>query len=75
MTKRNVDWGRVHGEPAPHSTRNPGHKSTGKRDRCALWDLYHNPDPLVHLIGEPNETAVIVENVQVKGLVDLGAQI
>ena len=27
------------------------------------------------MIGEPNETVVIVENVQVKGLVDSGAQI
>ena len=40
-----------------------------------MWDLYHNPDPLVRLIGEPNEAPVIIENVQVKGLVDSGAQI
>ena len=59
----------------PHDPRKPRHKNTVKRDQCALQDLYHNPDPLVWLIGEPNETAVIVENVQVKGLVDLGAQI
>ena len=37
--------------------------------------MYHNPDPLYHLIGEPNETSVIVENQTVKGLIDSGAQI
>ena len=37
--------------------------------------MYHNPDPLVRLIGEPNKGPVIIENVQVKGLVDSGAQI
>ena len=40
-----------------------------------MLDLYHNPDPLVRLIGEPNETSVIIKNAQVKGLVDSGAQI
>ena len=46
-----------------------------KQDRCALRDLYHNPDPLVRLIGEPNETSIIIENSKVKGLVDSGAQV
>ena len=41
----------------------------------ALKDLYHNPDPLVRLVGEPNETSVIIEDHEVKGLVDSGAQI
>ena len=59
----------------PHESRRPQYKNTVKKDQGTLWDLYHNPDPLVRLIGEPNETSVIVENVQVKGLVDLGAQI
>ena len=45
------------------------------RDRCALLDLYHNPDPLVRLIGEPNETSIVIENAKVKSLVDSGAQI
>ena len=38
-------------------------------------DLYHNPNPLVRLIGEPNEASIIVENFKVEGLVDSGAQI
>ena len=37
--------------------------------------MYHNPDPLYRLIGEPNETKIIVENETVKGLIDSGAQI
>ena len=41
----------------------------------ALKELYHNPDPLVRLIGETNETNVIIENQEVKGLIDSGAQV
>ena len=40
-----------------------------------LKELYHNPDPLFRLIGEANETDVIIENEKVKGLIDSGAQI
>ena len=36
----------------------------------ALKELYHNPDPLVRLIGEANETDIIIENEKVKGLID-----
>ena len=41
----------------------------------ALEDLYHNPDPLFRLIGEPNEAEVVVEGKRVKSLIDSGAQI
>ena len=40
-----------------------------------MRELYHNPDPLYRLIGEPNEASVIVENQKVKGLIDSGAQV
>ena len=40
-----------------------------------MKELYHNPDPLVRLIGEGNETEVIIENEKVKGLIDSGAQV
>ena len=40
-----------------------------------LKELYHNPDPLFRLIGKANETEIIIENQQVKGLIDSGAQI
>ena len=36
---------------------------------------YHNPDPLCQLIGPKNEVQVIVNNEEVTGLVDSGAQI
>ena len=34
---------------------------------------YHNPDPLVRLIGTPNESSVFVEGVSITSLVDSGA--
>ena len=61
--------------PRPHGSRWPQTKTTVNWDRRTLLDLYHNPDPLIRLIGELNETSVVIENVKVKGLVDLGAQI
>ena len=40
-----------------------------------MKELYHNPDPLVRLIGEANETDIVIENEKVKGLIDSGAQV
>ena len=40
-----------------------------------MKELYHNPDTLVRLIGEANETDVVIENKKVKGLIDSGAQV
>ena len=34
---------------------------------------YHNPDPLVRLIGEANEAPAIVEGVPITSLADSGA--
>ena len=45
------------------------------RDKVALRELYHNPDPIFRLIGTANETDVIIEDQTVKGLIDSGAQI
>ena len=53
----------------------PQQRSTVKQDMVALKELYHNPDPLVRLIGEANETEIIIENEKVKGLIDSGAQV
>ena len=36
---------------------------------------YHNPDPLVRLIGTPNESPAIVEGVPITSLVDSGANL
>ena len=38
-------------------------------------DLYHNPDTLFRLIGEPNELEVFVDREKVTALIDFRAQI
>ena len=38
-------------------------------------DLHLNPDPLVRLIGEPNEAIVKIEGQKFDSLIDSGAQI
>ena len=38
-------------------------------------DLYLNPDPLVRLIGEPNEAIVKIEGQKFDSLINSGAQI
>ena len=38
-------------------------------------DLYHNPDPLYRLVGEVNETTVIVEGQEARALIDSGSQL
>ena len=37
-------------------------------------DLYHNPDPLGRLVGEANESKVIVEGQETRALLDSGSQ-
>ena len=53
----------------------PRKRTTIDRDKVALRELYHNPDPIFRLIGTANETDVIIEDQTVKGLIDSGAQI
>ena len=36
-------------------------------------DLYHNPDPLGRLVGEANESNVIVEGWETRALLDSGS--
>ena len=38
-------------------------------------NLYHNPDPLFQLVGEANESLVIVEGQEAKALLDSGSQL
>ena len=38
-------------------------------------DLYYNPDPLGRLVGEVNESKVIVEGQETKALLDSGSQL
>ena len=43
------------------------------REGCGPGPQYHNPDPLVRLIGTPNDSLAIVERVPITSLIDLGA--
>ena len=36
-------------------------------------DLYHNPDPLYRLVGEFNESTVLVEGQRTRALIDSGS--
>ena len=38
-------------------------------------DLYHNPDPLFSLVGEVNETTVLVEGQEARALIASGSQL
>ena len=75
------EWGgdREGGSPSPGSANQPPtitHKmgSAGGSLRGMLkMPEYHNPDPLVRLIGDANEAPAIVEGVPITSLVDSGA--
>ena len=38
-------------------------------------DLYHNPDHLYRLVGEVNETPVLVEGQEIRALKNSGSQL
>ena len=38
-------------------------------------NLYHNPDPLLRLVGEANESIVIIEGQEARALLDSGSQL
>ena len=40
-----------------------------------MAEKYHNPDPLLRLIGPANEATIIVEGQEFKALIDSGAQL
>ena len=45
------------------------------REGCVPGPQYHNPDPLVRLVGTPNESLAIVEGVPITSLIDSGANL
>ena len=76
----NLDWkGLMRADPTPEKAPGPesNHaKSAIKMNSTILQsDLYLNPDPLVRLIGEPNEAVVKIEGQKFDSLIDSGAQI
>ena len=70
-----LKWGR--------GTSKPGKGSQGRKEAVngdkGGWgeggSQYYNPDPLCRLIGPKNEVQVVVNDEEVTGLVDSGAQI
>ena len=57
-----------------HSYTNPKSKSLIYKI-LRQSDLYHNPDPLFRLVGEFNETTVILEGQEARALIDSGSQL
>ena len=57
-----------------HSYTNPKSKSMFYKI-LRQSDLYHNPDPLFRLVGEVNETTVIVVSQEARALIDSGSQL
>ena len=53
----------------------PTLSSSSSLVKVGLRPQYHNPDPIVHLIGLANEADVLVNNVETKALVDSVAQV
>ena len=85
-TKRMSEFGKcglegnAEGRPRSRTDSRPGVsliKSCIKNDSTLLKqsDLYLNPDPLLRLIGQANETQVKIENQNFTALVDSRAQI
>ena len=72
--------GDAEGRPRSRADSRPGVsliKSCIKNDSTLLKqsDLYLNPDPLMRLIGQANETQVKIEGQNFTALIDSGAQI
>ena len=72
--------GDAKGRPRSRTDSRPGVsliKSCIKNDGTLLKqsDLYLNPDPLMRLIGQANETQVKIEGQNFTALIDSGAQI
>ena len=57
-----------------HSYTNPKSKSMIYKI-LRQSDLYHNPNPLYRLVGEVNETTVLVEGQEDRALIDSGSQL
>ena len=58
------------GQSKPKPRNNPKAKSAIR----TIHDRYHNPDPIVRLIGKRNESKIIVDGIEYPALLDSGAQ-
>ena len=62
------------GQLISRSTRPLQTRPIGSNFLCET-DKWHNPDPLYQLIGEANESKILIENKEHKAMIDLGAQV
>ena len=57
------------------------HSYTNPKSKSMIYkilkqnNLYHNPDPLFRLVGEANESIVMVEGQEARALLDSGSQL
>ena len=81
-TQENLNWRELVGAVVPLTSRKFWlHSCTDSRAKSVISkvlrqsDLYHNPDPLGRLVGEANESNVIVEGWETRALLDSGSQL
>ena len=60
---------------SPRPQSKPQNQTVDPRTPLREGNLYHNPDPLFRLIGEANESNIILDGNKAKPLIDSGAQI
>ena len=59
----------------------PGFTPSNPKSKSMIYkllrqsDLYHSLDPLYRLVGEVNETTVLVEGQEARALIDSGSQL
>ena len=75
LEKTDGSWGSLNARKSwPHSYTNPKSKSMIYKI-LKKNNLYHNPDLLFRLVGEANESIVIVEGQETRALLDSGSQL
>ena len=75
LERTSGSWGSLNSwKPWLHSYTNPKSKSMIHKI-LKLNNLYHNPDPLFWLVGEVNESTVLVEGQEARALLGSGSQL
>ena len=75
LTPENLRWKELVGAVASSNPDSKFRTQTVISKALKRRDLYHNPDPLGRLVGEVNESKVIVEGQETRALLDSGSQL
>ena len=79
LTLGNLDWRGLnwaeHPPDAPTQTPSRNTETISKSGMAKQSDHYHNLDPLYHLLGDNNESEVVVDGQSFLALIDLGSQV